>query len=64
MKTALALATKRGFVVGEEPAGEEKSRGLPALEEGPNRQVVEALIQLKQEVAQAKVSLRSFVCLD
>lgn len=55
MKTALALATKRGFVVGEEPAGEEKSTSLPTLEEGPNRQVVEALMQLKQELAQAKV---------
>jgi hypothetical protein len=57
MKTALAVATRRGFVASDAGDGGEglESFSKPALAEGNNREVVEALIQLKQELAKAKV---------
>lgn len=69
-KTALAQATRRGFVAPEQAekkkeeggeAGEEEVKPFAKLqasagEDGPNREVLEALLTLKQELAKAKVS--------
>lgn len=64
MKATLAMATRRGFVtpVGGEQGGDElaRSTGLVELHDGAEegshqQQVVEALIELRQELANAKV---------
>lgn len=58
MKTALVLATRRGFVTHDavdEADAQSLEKLQPALEDGTNRQVVTALLQLKQELAKAKV---------
>ena len=60
MKTALAMATRRGFVVADavdDPDAQSLEALHPTLEDGTNRQVVAALLQLKQELAQAKMAL-------
>ncbi|KAL8290164.1 hypothetical protein RQP46_003103 [Phenoliferia psychrophenolica] len=60
MRTALAMATRRGFVVADavdDPEAQSLEALHPTLEDGPNRQVVAALLQLKQELAKAKTTL-------
>jgi len=60
MKTALAMATRRGFVPAEALQGLDGpslEQMQPALEEGNQRQIVAALLQLKQELAAAKATL-------
>lgn len=73
MKSALSAAARKGFVVpqqtrevkeGEEEEGEgEKEDEFASLakasEEGPNKEVVEALLAVKKELARAKVCLVS-----
>lgn len=64
MRTALAMATRRGFVVADavdDPDAQSLEALHPTLEDGPNRQVVAALLQLKQELAKAKVCFSAFI---
>ncbi|KAK4704660.1 hypothetical protein P7C70_g1551, partial [Phenoliferia sp. Uapishka_3] len=60
MTTALAMATRKGFVVSD-AVDESEARSLealhPTMEDGTNREVVAALLQLKQELAHAKSAL-------
>jgi hypothetical protein len=55
MRTALAQATRRGYVSGD-TEGASSLEGLKVEGTEGNRQIVEALMAMKQELAKAKVS--------
>lgn len=57
MKATLAMARSKGFVAPVSDGQEEVVKDDEAEVVGDNRQVVEALVSMKQELAKAKVSL-------